>query len=102
MNMQSPVADSTGSSWDKVRKQLEDERYRIAREIGQYPTPIPACDQDYNHMLAERERLNEELARLEEAERRSAAAADPRAAIDEFIRSSPWIRPERADQFLKR
>jgi len=102
MNKLSSAADSAASDWGGVRKQLEDERYRIAREIGQYPTPIPACDQDYNHMLAERERLNEELARLEEAERRSATAADPRAAIDEFIRSSPWIRPERANQILKR
>ena len=85
------TADSAKSAWDRIRKHLEDERYRIVREIGRYPTPIPACDQDYNHMLAERERVNEELARLEEAEKRSVGAADPRITIDEFIRSSPFF-----------
>lgn len=84
--------DSASSAWHRARKQLEDERYRIAREIGQYPTPIPACDQDYNHMLVERERVNEELARLEEAEKRSAGAADPGIAVDEFVRSSPYLK----------
>ena len=88
----SSTADSAKSAWDRVRKQLEDERYRITGEIGEYPTPIPACDQDYNHMLAERERVNEELARLDEAEMRSAGGADPRAAIDEFVRSSPYLK----------
>lgn len=86
------IADSARAVWGTIRKRLEDERYRIVREIGQYPTPIPACDQDYNHMLAERERVNEELARLDEAEKRSAGTADVRAAIDEFVRSSPFFR----------
>lgn len=88
----SPTTESAATAWDGIRRHLEDERYRIVKEIGKYPTPIPACDQDYNHMLAERERVNEELARLEEAERRSAGAADVRAAVDEFVRSSPFFR----------
>jgi len=92
---QPAVTTSRGSAaflWDKVRKHLEDERYRISREIVQYPTPIPACDQDFNHLLAEREQVNEELARLEQCATRSLAAADPFAAIDQFIRSSPCMR----------
>jgi hypothetical protein len=84
--------DAARSAWDRVRKHLEEERYRITREIGQYPTPIPACDQDYNHMLAERERVNAELTRLDEAEKQSAGAADPRAAIEAFVRSSPYFK----------
>jgi len=90
------VTTTRGSAaflWDKVREHLEDERYRISREIVQYPTPIPACDQDFNHLLAEREQVNEELARLEQFATRSLAAADPFAAIDQFIRSCPCIQP---------
>lgn len=90
------VTTTRGSAaflWDKVREHLEDERYRISREMVQYPTPIPACDQDFNHLLAEREQVNEELARLEQYAARSHSAAEPLAAIDEFIQSSPCIRP---------
>lgn len=90
------VTTTRGSAaflWDRLREYLEDERYRISREIGSYPAPIPACDQDFNHLLAEREQVNEELARLEQLAARSLAAADPFAAIDRFIRSSPCIRP---------
>ena len=79
------------SAWAEIRKHLEDARYRIIQEIGNYPTPIPACDQDYNHMLAQRERLNEELARLGEFEKRSAAAEYPGTLVEAFIRSSQCI-----------
>ena len=89
------------SAWDRVHRHLEDERYRIVREIGHYPTPIPACDQHFNHLLAERERVNEELSRLEEAEKRSTGAANSPGAIDKFVRSSPWIRPDQANKLLK-
>lgn len=85
-------ADTAKSAWEGVRKQLEDERYRIAGEIGKYPTPIPACDQDFNHMLAERERISDELIRMEEVEKRSLAADDPFALIEEFIRSSSYLK----------
>jgi len=99
------VTTTRGSAaflWDKVREHLEDERYRISREMVQYPTPIPACDQDFNHLLAEREQVNEELARLELYSTRSLAAADPFAIMDQFIRSSPCIRPALGDRFLAR
>ena len=90
-NADKPV-DPAACAWGRARRHLEDERYRIAREIRQYPTPIPACDQDYNHMLAERERVNEELGRLDVAEKQSAGAADHRAAIEAFVRSSPFFK----------
>ena len=94
--------DSAAFVWGRIREHLEDERYRISREMVQYPTPIPACDQDFNHLLAEREQLNEELARFEQFATRSIAAADPFATIDRFIRSSPCIRPVLGDRLLTR
>lgn len=86
------MADSAKFAWERVRKRLEEERYRIVKEIGKYPTPIPACDQDFNHMLAERERISDELIRMEEVEKRSLAADDPFSLIDEFIRSSSYLK----------
>lgn len=94
--------DSAAFVWDRIRAHLEDERYRISREMVQYPTPIPACDQDFNHLLAEREQVNKELARLEQFAMRSLASAEPFKTIDQFIRSSPCIRPVPGDGLLAR
>lgn len=75
-------------TWNGIRQCLEDRRTRISREISEYPTPIAACDAHVNQLLAEREKVNEELARLEEASRRSAGDA---RAVEEFVRSSPVL-----------
>ena len=46
------------------RRRLEQERARINREIRDYPAPIPACDEQFNHLLEERTRVAVELGRL--------------------------------------
>jgi hypothetical protein len=45
----------------EIRDRLESERERLYREIANYPRPIPACDQQFNHLLEERERICREL-----------------------------------------
>jgi hypothetical protein len=47
-----------------VRQRLEAERLRVQREITAYPGPIPACDAYFNHLLEQRARVCDELARL--------------------------------------
>ena len=47
---------------------LESERHRINDEITNYPTPIPACDAQFNFLLEERARIARELQELEAAE----------------------------------
>ena len=49
-----------------VRSQLEAEKRRLDEEIRNYPTPIPRCDAQFNHLFEERERILHELARLKE------------------------------------
>jgi hypothetical protein len=47
-----------------ARQRLEAERLRVQREITAYPGPIPACDAYFNHLLEQRGRICDELARL--------------------------------------
>lgn len=43
---------------------LEAARRRLADEIAGYPGPIAGCDAQFNHLLAERDRVNAALAAL--------------------------------------
>ena len=76
------------TTWDMVKACLESERERVHAEIRAYPTPIPRCDAQFNHLIEKRERLFEELARLDAAERSSAVADDGAARVEAFIDSS--------------
>lgn len=44
-------------------RDLENERQRVNEEIKNYPTPIPACDAQFNYLLEERARIAQELDR---------------------------------------
>ena len=48
-----------------TRAALETELDRVQAEIRKYPPPIPACDAYFNHLLEERGRISDELARLD-------------------------------------
>ena len=47
---------------------LEAARRRLADEIAGYPGPIAGCDAQFNHLLAERDRVNAALAALARGE----------------------------------
>jgi len=88
--MNTPL-DRQLAAWDTIRACLRSERDRILEEIRAYPTPIPRCDQQFNYLLERRERLFQELARLDDAERSSAVAKDVAARIEEFIDSMHYL-----------
>jgi hypothetical protein len=75
------------TNWEMIKACLESERERVHAEIRAYPTPIPRCDAQFNHLIEQRERLFQELARLEVA-RSSAVADDGAAPVEAFIDSS--------------
>jgi hypothetical protein len=60
MGLQTP-ADSIRMA----RRCLVDARNGLDAEIGDYPRPISGCDAQYNHLLAERRRIQQALAALE-------------------------------------
>jgi hypothetical protein len=84
------MKDATGSlikTWEIVKACLESERERVHAEIRAYPTPIPRCDAQFNHLIETRERLFHELARLDAAQSR-AVADDGAPRVEAFIESS--------------
>jgi hypothetical protein len=87
--MDAPL-DRQRAAWNAIRTCLRSERDRILEEIRAYPTPIPRCDQQFNYLLEKRERLFQELARLDDAER-SSVAKDVAARIEEFIDSMHYL-----------
>lgn len=60
---------------DEARQRLAAARHLIAEEISAYPTPIAGCDAQFNHLLAERQRVTDALAALS----RQVFVATPRA-----------------------
>lgn len=52
-----------------IRSHLENEKHRLDAEIKNYPTPIPACDAQFNYLLEERAKIAEEIRRLEQTRR---------------------------------
>src|SRR3954463_9855364 len=51
----------------RLRESLERQRDSLDAEIRAYPTPIPRCDAQFNHLYAERSRLTAQLQEIEEA-----------------------------------
>ena len=74
-------------AWKRIRSLLKSKWDRVQEQIRQYPTPIPACDADFNAFLQEREHLSEELGQLDRAMER-AVPGDAARVIDEFLRTS--------------
>ena len=54
------------SLWQEVENHLEQEKQRIFDEILNYPPPIPACDVQFNFLLAQRAEMMQALQRLRE------------------------------------
>ncbi len=82
-----PVA----SGWEKVRLHLEKRQAETRRQIGDYPRPIPACDQHFNHLLAQRERLSQELAQARAASQEPLPHAQGAAALGRFVAASSCL-----------
>jgi hypothetical protein len=47
-----------------AKTELQVARQKIAAEISGYPTPIAGCDAQFNHLLAQRYKVNAALEAL--------------------------------------
>ena len=74
-------------TWHAIKACLERERERVHAEIRAYPTPIPRCDQQFNYLIEQRDRLSQELARLD----RAAGSQDGVELWVEFIDSTDCL-----------
>ena len=59
-----PERDLDDSEALELRNQLETARRSILEEIRNYPRPIAGCDQQFNYLLEERDRILGELSRF--------------------------------------
>jgi len=71
----------------EVRDHLCAMKHRLDEEIRDYPTPIPRCDAQFNHLFEQRARLNRMLERLEAP----AIGADAFELLHEFVASSAYF-----------
>ena len=64
----------------EIVEHLRGLRERLAEEIRSYPTPIPRCDAQFNHLYEQQGRLARDLDRIDAT----------RESIERFIASAPY------------
>jgi hypothetical protein len=87
----SPAQGIRDAMWAELKDHLESARRAILEEIRHYPPPIAACDQQFNHLLEQRDRISGELGRLAAAREASARQQAEVDALDDFIAASPCL-----------
>ncbi|HXZ55278.1 MAG TPA: hypothetical protein VEH03_07465 [Burkholderiales bacterium] len=65
---------------EQITRHLRGVRDRLAEEIRSYPTPIPRCDAQFNHLYEQQGRLLRDLDRIEAT----------RESIERFVASAPY------------
>jgi len=64
----------------EIASHLREVRERLAEEIRSYPTPIPRCDAQFNHLYEQQGRLARDLDAIETT----------RDSIERFVASTPY------------
>jgi hypothetical protein len=67
----------------EVLEHLRGVRDRLAEEIRTYPTPIPRCDAQFNHLYEQLGRLSRDLDAIE-------GEKSERATAEAFLASKPY------------
>jgi hypothetical protein len=88
------------SLWQEIRDHLKNRKQLIDKEIRSYPTPIPRCDAQFNHLYEQRTRLFRELNRMNALAEKSLARGDYIELIEEFISSVTYTDAE-AEQTMR-
>ena len=78
------------SLWKEVRDELHRSKQAIGEEIRSYPTPIPRCDAQFNHLYEQQARLARELDRIAALAEKSLKREDCIEWIGRFIASAPY------------
>ena len=96
--------DSAGlaSMWNEIVLHLEDRRRALAAEIRDYPTPIPRCDAQFNHLYEQQARLARELDRIGALAGKSLEREDCVGLIERFIASAPYTDDDEEREFRSR
>jgi hypothetical protein len=79
------------SLWQAIESHLEQEKRRIFDEILNYPPPIPACDVQFNFLLAERSKIAQELRRVREVFESGTNEPDRIKLLREFVKTCKYF-----------
>lgn len=67
----------------EIVEHLREVRRRLAEEIRTYPTPIPRCDAQFNHLYEQLGRLSRELDAVE-------SGKSERGVAEAFLATRPY------------
>lgn len=81
----------TSAAWREIREPLEQARSQIDEEIRAYPAPIPACDAQFNHLMAQRARLTRDLGRVDTVSSKNLSDAEMMAWLDDFLGLATYL-----------
>jgi len=87
-----PAVGSTGlRALTAFKNQLEKVKIRVNKEIGNYPSPIPACDVQFNYLLEERSKISVALKRVDTLLTKCQTETVEIEIIEELIKMSSQI-----------
>lgn len=78
----------TESGLEVLRGRLEALKASIHKQLRAYPTPITGCDEQFNHLLEQRDRVFRELGRLDGFTSDGATPGGYAAEVERIIRDS--------------
>ncbi|HEY6720423.1 MAG TPA: hypothetical protein VI363_02195 [Burkholderiales bacterium] len=78
------------SLWKFAVDDLHRRRLLLAGEIRSYPTPIPRCDAQFNHLYEQQARLARELDRVGALAEKNLGREDDIELIGRFVASVPY------------
>jgi hypothetical protein len=81
-----------------VKNQLEAEKIRLNAAIRSYPSPIPACDAQFNHLLEKRTRLATELTLIDQLLANCHPDSRGKTRFEKLIADIHRIDPELAEK----
>ena len=78
------------SLWKDILDDLDHRKHSIDEEIRRYPTPIPRCDAQFNHLYEQQSRLARDLDRIGALAGKDPKREDTIELIRQFIASAPY------------
>jgi len=98
------VSDSAKleSMRNEIRLHLEHLRRTLATEIRNYPTPIPRCDAQFNHLYEQQARLARDLDRIRAFAEKNPGREDYIELIGRFVASAPYTDDAGEREFRSR
>ena len=92
MNRQETTASADPTTYPDICQRIEtylwQERERIYAEIHDYPSPIPACDAQFNYLIEKRAVVGQELGKVRALAGVAQSADQKNRLLREYVATS--------------